>query len=565
MTSREERFDRREFIVGENGRINKERYIAWVRKVLKNKKLRNKALREIKWMVEKERMDPRYCNGDFENLDIATTKGIIYAIVHLPSKLVYIGQTKNRAIDRLLSHWNARKIKRRDKKERRLAMLLNRTSRIDDFIIWPLQRVDSRLYMDGNRCNHKRFRRYASVIEQHWINRLKTLTPRGLNTCNALRQVTRKQRRKNRPERRDRFLQRTANGGIPSRDEIEEEEILYVDSRNRTRVKVGTRQQHLENKKSRVRIDLLLIKLQRGLAISEYIDSLSEYNKTRTRNFCLKIRMTDGHNDYIEQIIDELNKSMKHKKHEVEEFNDFIKMVQSHPTLRNVRIGKLINSRKYRYLLPKDIGHINVCIKMLSPVRTFMCNHSKVAREVFTTDHNLVSGDQCECRKWFPGFQWEDAKHFVNGHVCTTDLSMIKLERIRYLGSRGLKFREEVTEETLKKAFEEAVNEFIQKIRNDHERKGQPVNEDNLSKWQRGVIQDFNRRYEQQETRLPLNLSTGKEMRELGRLHESFVISPCDKLSHNFGITCKHLYLHKLKQELLENNTYTRIHMESES
>ena len=84
-------------------------------------------------------------------------------------------------------------------------------------------------------------------------------------------------------------------------------------------------------------------------------------------------------------------------------------------------------------------------------------------------------------------------------------------------------------------------------------------NEEKLNRWTRRVVENFNRKYNQQETRLPTDSMSDKTLQELRRMQEIFVISPCDKLSHNFGITCKHLYMKDLRNEILSNETYHKV------
>ena len=126
----------------------------------------------------------------------------------------------------------------------------------------------------------------------------------------------------------------------------------------------------------------------------------------------------DRGKDEIDRVIDAINKCMKYTKREKNEFNDFIKMMQSNPTRRDIQVGKLINSNRYRHLLPKSVEHINICIKMLKPVRTFMCNHSQIAKEIFTENYHLSTGDVYTWKRFFPHFEWNEEKQLVNEWTC---------------------------------------------------------------------------------------------------------------------------------------------------
>ena len=82
----------------------------------------------------------------------------------------------------------------------------------------------------------------------------------------------------------------------------------------------------------------------------------------------------------------------------------------------------------------------------------------------------------------------------MNGHVCTTDLSIIKNERIKYLGLVGLKFREEITEDTVIEAFETAVKDFVENIKVNQRRMGDAINEELLTQWKKSMIKEFKRK-----------------------------------------------------------------------
>ncbi len=66
-------------------------------------------------------------------------------------------------------------------------------------------------------------------------------------------------------------------------------------------------------------------------------------------------------------------------------------------------------------------------------------------------------------------------------------------------------------------------------------------------------------KYHNVQSRLQPNVSKKEDLQELEKIQEHYVISPCDKLSHNFGLTCKALYMQILKEELESNNVYESV------
>jgi len=74
-----------------------------------------------------------------------------------------------------------------------------------NFIVVPLEYIDPLLYIKDGGKDRKLFRLAASYRENHWIQLLRTVSPKGLNKYMAAR--TAKNRRSTRP---DRFNQRAS-------------------------------------------------------------------------------------------------------------------------------------------------------------------------------------------------------------------------------------------------------------------------------------------------------------------------------------------------------------------
>jgi hypothetical protein len=103
--------------------------------------------------------------------------GIIYAVVHISTGRIYIGQTVHSAYIRFKQHWNGRKSSASP-----LSRWMCQSGNIADFAVFPLERIDDELYMDNNR-NVLRwaFLRAATPRELFWIRRCRSRVPKGGN------------------------------------------------------------------------------------------------------------------------------------------------------------------------------------------------------------------------------------------------------------------------------------------------------------------------------------------------------------------------------------------------
>ena len=85
---------------------------AWNLKMLQEDHYRKKSRRKIKNTIEKIRTELQFRNNDqsllWESDDPLKVKGVIYAIVHLPSNKIYVGQTFQEVYLRFQQHWHVR-------------------------------------------------------------------------------------------------------------------------------------------------------------------------------------------------------------------------------------------------------------------------------------------------------------------------------------------------------------------------------------------------------------------------------------------------------------------------
>ncbi len=560
---------RRHFLIDDRCRVKLEPYTNWIYSIMIRPFLRNKALQRVKHRLEQAKFNTRYPEQAFDcNLH---TTGVIYAIIHLPSKKIYVGQTINSAMHRFMGHWRTRNSfipnHSQFKKQRILMEFMRKSNYIDDFVVWPLQRINPACYIDYHGRKHKNyFRRYACGVEQWWIDNLRTLGIKGLNQLRAQKKKKKKWKR-----------------GRPYRWRLEQGEwerhaqhhiyqpMLYHTVDHKLRMKITTVDIGRAHLRLRKKTDWILRQMQQQheheFVAREELRRLNENNKLRLRNFLLKVVEREGMERLIHVIISEINSQLDEvgRVRQPRDFNHFIKVVQAHPNLNNFQIGGLVNDDRFKYLLPRYCEEVSVCIKMLNPTRIYMCNHSKMAKKIFDYGPNddfwRDRQEACSCRTFFGNGRINET-HLVNGHVMTTDVSIVADGRIKYLLQEGTKFRESVSVETLHECFQLAIDEFTIKLQAEAQRTGKNLDMARLEQWKQEVKGLFRRKYNQQPIRLPTRRTVRRDLDELKRMHEHFVISPCDKLSHNFGITCKYYYMRELKNEMQNNQTYKKVTFE---
>ena len=144
--------------------------------------LRKKAFKKIKHATINVQMDRQERNIDkslLQTPDPLVVSGVIYAIIHVPSNRIYVGQTIKDAYSRFKRHWHQRH--ESDGRNIHLHRLMQK-QKTDNFIVWPLEVIDRSLYFDINgRADLRAFRRAATFRERFWIQRLQTSALRGLN------------------------------------------------------------------------------------------------------------------------------------------------------------------------------------------------------------------------------------------------------------------------------------------------------------------------------------------------------------------------------------------------
>ena len=112
--------------------------------------LRKKAFKKIKHATINVQMDRQERNIDqslLQTPDPLVVSGVIYAIIHVPSNRIYVGQTIKDAYSCFKRYWHQRH--ESDGRNIHLHRLMKK-QKTDNFIVWPLEVIDRSLYFDMN-------------------------------------------------------------------------------------------------------------------------------------------------------------------------------------------------------------------------------------------------------------------------------------------------------------------------------------------------------------------------------------------------------------------------------
>ena len=358
--------------------------------------------------------------------------GVIYAIIHIPSSKIYIGQTIRSASNRFEGHWGGRH--KGDFRNSLLHRLMEKQLR-SDFIIWPLEQIHPRHYTytneNGNKEEDKtRFRRYAHYREQHWIQLLYTMHPRGLNMCKPVRKFPCRH-----PHRPKRWENRNAPAPAtqtrpPPNCFIVDNNILNIRTQPGPHSKTRSTLQHW----------ILIARNNNKDQLEQAIDSVPHREQLVAKRFLLlhcnaQLRQQHVSLQLVEQTLCEKTTEDRRNainKKEKEPFKNFIKLIYSNKILNILDLPSILHSQEVLQHYPFDRNNPpKICCKQLSPLSIQLCNFSYSAHHIPEDIANWNPTTQpCKCRAMFP-----HCTTLQEGHVCSTDASLITNEYTRNLFS----------------------------------------------------------------------------------------------------------------------------------
>ena len=506
--------------------------------------LNKKLLKCIRHLSERTRISREIQNIAqnplFNSPSPITVPGVIYAIIHLPTSKIYVGQTINSSFHRFKQHWHNRN--KGDFRNKSLHEKMRNNSTIYDYIIWPLELINPELYViDGNK-DKLLFRNCAAVRETFWINLLRTLQPNGFNII-LPNTKSKSNRRAKRPGRLD-----NRRADLPDRPPRCTSCVQNIDGNILIHTHAG-----LDNHIRRLLQKMLTLEDNSINAMKNELSKVSKHILLKTLHWIsqnVKAAQINERLRSITSIIRDINTRTYESKKKKTVFNDFIKLVHANEAIKYTNIRKILREPEICRLLP-DALIPRICNKHVSPNSTFYCNFTKACKNLSPLNLLPPPSEGCSCKD-----QLEiNASMLVDGHVMTTDYHAIRNRDLRQEFCYGAKYKHNMSLNTIMESVNLGLRQFVEYVTKKVSKDVAQVN--NLELWRSQVSKlcqdNLNANQISMRDENSQNITL---LRDVRSLQEHFVITKVDKLSHNLALTCKKYYLHKLFKEI-NSDSYT--------
>jgi hypothetical protein len=472
---------------------------------------------------------------DSKPLDV---EGIIYAIIHIPTNKIYVGQTIRSAYHRFKQHWNERS--KTTHYRNQILHECMKKQQLSNFIVWPLEKISKSVYIqpDG-KINKTYFRRYALLREHFWIQQLRSMQPQGFNTIQPLklRDNSRRSKRASRWSTRNYSIHPT----------ICTDCITFSKEDNTIKVDIHTHEGPMYKARKTLQE---WIKIEDDRTLKTTIKSTNINHRLHVRRYIVQetkpipefvildriYNIINGtiNEDYQERVT--TNNQRLGNEEANDGFKNFIKIVHSAKVLNNIQLSTVFNLPRIKEKLDPP----RICYKQLPPLRTWFVNTTKAAKDAAVPLMPQPNFD-CPCTRYFR-FQNTDLR---DGHVCTTSFDNISNHRIRNMLMMGSKYRNDYSKETIITAVTQGLNQYVSK----YSKNKTLAQINNILAWKALVLEEVKTRLQDHED-FPDNIVLEEDRRTLKQLHKIYTISPIDKLSHNLAITCTKYYIYMLNKEL---------------
>jgi len=506
----------------------------WNNRILGETHFRKKAFRRIYNATNNIRAELQLRDVDQtcfeETSDPLSIEGIVYAIIHIPSGKIYVGQTIVGAFKRFQQHWYSRK--ERKGKSSKLHRIMEKQN-VRNFLIWPLEKIDPSLYCYNGVTNKRDFRRAATIRERFWVQRLQTLQPRGLNVYVPMgRSHT---RRLWRPKRFTHHHSTTIG--------LHENQAIDFTDVNAYQINLN-----LGPEQSLRKTTQKWLNMTTSHSLQDLTKDISKHS-LRHRSGVLRWLSENVPNDkvnnqifLVETIIRELHSTFRgFKSSKKKEFGEFIKVVHSHELITFAGLRSVLHEPEIRKLHNQDR---NICDKQASPLGRSLCNYTQVSKNV-TENMAKPAHENCPCRCNNLLYKTDD---LVEGHVVSCDPLIFKSTYLQELFQYGFKFRHNISVESIMESLQLGLDDYYHKKTQDSTDAEFIMN---MDQWKQKV---YNRCRENLEAYMKKNphVSRGpfKMCSVIKQLKETFVIAPVDKAQHNLSLICKQWYLYVLSKEL---------------
>jgi hypothetical protein len=482
-------------------------------------------------------------------------EGVIYAVYHRYSRMIYIGQTVGTAIERFKQHVRSS-----------LKWLENRTERDgyplaramakhgwQNFGVTTLEKVDG-LYAH-TKNGTKQFRTAATPLENYWIRRMHSTTQvRGYNGTHGGTIYYRAKRHRH-PSRNPLMYKRRRGYVLPPPPAIAAAVAPVAVNGLTTQCEDSRRRiKHLghqltthgyEAAKQKVKTYSRRTLQRVRYPLANWAAAVLQLSERRRRQLLALVTAR------LKTEVDPVDRQR----------SKLVILPYAAHAMQHIGIEGIVRKQAVRQLYPQGLGPKTLaCWKFGVTLAQKVCNYRQAGEEIKwdTFDDNAP----CECHL-HPTFV--DASC---GHVLTLDIDIVQDVTLRHLLKKGSKFRTEFVEvEQPADTMEIAGKCLDSHIKKEADKEKIP--EAAYDAWKDMVLGAIEERIKVYPVHIPEKDDTMKASRKdfnrkIKKLQESFVFTLMDKNPNNFVVICKKFYQSTLIKEMSANGTYQVVAAESE-
>ena len=524
--------------------------------------------REAEW---RKMSGGRFQSEKLDNDCSLSVMGVIYALVFITDRKVYVGQTVNTAWYRFRSHVLASNASEREYK---VYQAFQRTQFWRDVFVIPLQVVP----MSGSQpqSHHtedyiREFRRRALPLEQRWIRLLHADGPQGLNIqvdAPAERTAKRWQRRQatnqNFKENGNPAAKTPKNKAVPKVKAAANpphafKQFVAVDPDGTVRVSLE------QGDHMRIRRSLHNL-LQDQVEGKDPLDRVSQWEQSFRKDvvcflsdqmgpqevtgnsarvllrFLSCAPRREKESNYILPIHEDVQKEKEEAM--------WIKVPWSRPEFKKFSLPGALHSKesKEKHPNPELLNQTHFSFRLNRPVGLTLTNYTKVIQDSASLDDLVLDPDDCPCKRYRVGKFLE-----FDGHVISTDPEALQEPSLQRLWLSGRKQRVVAHPQGLLEAVNTGLCEHIEQAAK--RCKCPPADFDRWKRYLLSIVENHLMQFKDEEWIARGCLSKdGKEA--LKQLHESMVVAPVDKSQHDLMFACRSVYRAWLNKETTASRVY---------
>ena len=248
-----------------------------------------------------------------------------------------------------------------------------------------------------------------------------------------------------------------------------------------------------------------------------------------------------------------IDSEINHKRH-------FIKIPFINKGIEFIDLPSIFKDRSVTSSIPSYFQNSEppiICYKYNKPIRNTVFNFNKLVSDLDIHANTPESWDCKDSKFIYP----------AAGHIMTGNLKIISDSRIRYIVSKGPKYRfpSRINFKTCREEIASAINDFGNRWC-----KREYVEPDAVKEWKVSIFKIVDQRikFYSQNTNLlpPKPKSTFRHLKQgIQDFHRKYVLVPADKAANNVVVVWRLHYINTLKQEISGTKAYKETSEEEKS